>query len=401
MWGIPGNVGQIGADLRDDDLKRQLLKQQLELRMREFEAQQQQQAQELALRREEMGQRTQERADAQTFRTETRDRSDAADLAESLSPGEISPEQSSVLSKSPATRGRLMRIKPLQAKPLVEGMGSRDLGGPSEMDVLSPTPKQAESAFQKSEHRRLVEGLSPQLRQAQEAEEAGVSPTVAREMFRDRGQEMRDFAQEQDIRESTQAKYRPPQRETKPRIDIRSVPSRGPNGEPGTKLITLMDGIPIREQWEPGNPSAGERSGLADFETFDRAMSGVKESYKSELVGPAAGRYGTASQQLPGVPVPEGFDELVSKLAQVQNSLIYLRSGKQINESEFQRLKRELPLITDKPENFLTKLANTETYMETLLANRRAILGIKSAPDNTGPPSAAPKKKSWTLLPPG
>lgn len=133
------------------------------------------------------------------------------------------------------------------------------------------------------------------------------------------------------------------------------------------------------------NPNATERKELGELQTLGTALEAVKAAYKPELVGPLAGRYSEGSQSIPGLPVPAGAADLSSKLAQVQNTLIYLRSGKQINEQEFTRLKKELPLMTDKPDVFVTKLANTESMMQTLAANRQA---------NTG--GAAPAAKGFS-----
>lgn len=174
----------------------------------------------------------------------------------------------------------------------------------------------------------------------------------------------------------------------RPRVDIRSVQSRGPNGEPGTKVLTFMDGVLTEEHWEPGNPSATERKDLGDFQTLSDAFDAVDTAYKPELVGPAAGRWGSVTQVVPGLKVPEGFTDLNSKLAQVQNSLIYLKSGKQINEAEFARLQRELPLITDKPDVFIQKLDNAKTLMEKIAANRRASVGVPTRGGGGAAPSA-------------
>jgi hypothetical protein len=161
----------------------------------------------------------------------------------------------------------------------------------------------------------------------------------------------------------------------KPRIDIRNIPTMQ-GGVPGTKTVTFMNGMPIREEWNPANPSGSDLDQISDFGVLQNKFKGVRNAYRPELVGPAAGRYGQGAQAVPGMTVPEGFTDLSSRLAQVQNAMIYLKSGKQINEQEFARLQAELPLITDKSDVFEQKLTNAETYMNDLIEGRRAAHGM-------------------------
>lgn len=169
-------------------------------------------------------------------------------------------------------------------------------------------------------------------------------------------------------------------RASRPKVDVRNIPSSGPNGEPGNKIVTFMDGVKMGEIWEPANPSAGERQALADGRTIFEAFDAVREAYDPSLVGPVQGRYGAVAQNVPGLSEPQGFTDLRSKLAQVQNSLLYLRTGKQINEQEFARMMKELPSETDKPENFVIKLDNSERLMKELMANKRSFAGIGPEP---------------------
>ncbi len=176
----------------------------------------------------------------------------------------------------------------------------------------------------------------------------------------------------------------------RPRVDIRSVQSRGPNGEPGTKTMVFQDGQLVEEHWEPGNPSAQERQAFGDFTTLTEAFDNVEAAFKKNSVGPVQGRYGNLAQVVPGLPEPEGFTDLKSKLAQVQNSLLYLRSGKAISEPEFRRMMKELPSETDKDENFLTKLANARTLMREYIDNRKAAAGVGGpVPSHDAPGAAA------------
>jgi hypothetical protein len=184
--------------------------------------------------------------------------------------------------------------------------------------------------------------------------------------------EMADYEGKKKI----DAKYPGPDRAG--RIDVRSVQSRGPNGEPGTKTMVFRDGTLSEEHWEPGNPSAGERKDFGDFKTLNEAFDNVEASFaqNSGVTGPIAGRLGTLAQAVPLVKTPEGFTDIKSKLAQAQNALLYLRSGKAISEPEFQRMMKELPSENDKGPDFATKLANARALMDTFIANRKGAAGV-------------------------
>jgi hypothetical protein len=161
---------------------------------------------------------------------------------------------------------------------------------------------------------------------------------------------------------------------------VRTVQSRGPNGEPGTKLVVFQNGVPSYEQWEPGNPSAAERRDFGDFQTLNTLFDKVEQAHAAyPQTGPIAGRLGVVAQNMPGMKTPEGLTNLSGQLAQAQNALLYLRSGKAISEPEFRRMMKELPTINDKPEDFRTKLANSRATMDEFIANRKSAAGVPNA----------------------
>jgi hypothetical protein len=184
--------------------------------------------------------------------------------------------------------------------------------------------------------------------------------------------EMADYEGKKKI----DAKYPGPDRAG--RIDVRSVQSRGPNGEPGTKTMVFRDGTLSEEHWEPANPSAGERKDFGDFNTLNDAFTKVEEAYKTNggATGPVKGLIGTIAQKLPVVDTPEGFTDIKSKISQVQTQLLYLRSGKAINEKEFDRMMRELPSEFDKPADALIKIGNAKDLMDEFIANRKGAAGV-------------------------
>jgi len=86
------------------------------------------------------------------------------------------------------------------------------------------------------------------------------------------------------------------------------------------------------------NPMSGEMLDKEDaFSNLGFSMNKIKESYSDDLVGPADARVGRGKQYLEGVSTPEAAN-FYSNLSDLKNQIIYLKSGKQINEQEFVEL---------------------------------------------------------------
>jgi len=96
----------------------------------------------------------------------------------------------------------------------------------------------------------------------------------------------------------------------------------------------------------------------------------VREFYSDDLVGPVSARIGRGKQYVEGISTPEAAN-FYSQLSDLKNQIIYLKSGKQINENEYKRLLDALPNEYMSPTDFKTRLGNFEQIYSTIMDNRR------------------------------
>jgi len=113
---------------------------------------------------------------------------------------------------------------------------------------------------------------------------------------------------------------------------------------------------------------------FGDFQTVLDQLQRVKETKKPEFVGPVQGRLTTASQTT-GIGASSQAADFLANVNSIRNQLIYLRSGKQINDKEYERLLKELPNEFKSDVDFDAKLSNFEKVFTGIMNNRRAALG--------------------------
>jgi hypothetical protein len=91
-------------------------------------------------------------------------------------------------------------------------------------------------------------------------------------------------------------------------------------------------------------------------------LEGIKKSYRSELVGPLAGRAYSAGTALPSsmVTLPKGFAEFKARVTSNKNALIKAITGAQMSEPEAKRLMEQIPDVNDRPDIFEAKMAVQE-----------------------------------------
>lgn len=127
----------------------------------------------------------------------------------------------------------------------------------------------------------------------------------------------------------------------------------------GQKAAVIQEQKPIGE-------AAG--AALAGLDVMTTNLNNVDKLYKQskldklQFTGPIRGRLGTIGEKYTGNISPEEV-EFRTTLADLQDSLLRARSGAQINEQEYKRLKRFLPDYIDPSNVFETKLKrfNEET----------------------------------------
>ena len=123
---------------------------------------------------------------------------------------------------------------------------------------------------------------------------------------------------------------------------------------------------------------------FADYQTMLDSIQGVREAIKKspDVIGPVAGRVNTLKQVFG--QDPEGFTELQTRVQQVINTLVYLRTGKQMNEHEALRMEKELTNVNQPLSVFQTRLDEAERLMTAAFKNRR-----ETIPGGVTPPPPA------------
>lgn len=138
------------------------------------------------------------------------------------------------------------------------------------------------------------------------------------------------------------------------------------------------DGTPFRGQ--PGKltlqslseTATQKESGLA---TLKLALGKIKDSYDEKYVGPIASRLGKGKQYVEGMAEPKAA-QFYSAVADFRAQIMYMRSGQQINESEYQRLLSTLPNEERAPTDFTKKLEYSQKMLEEIIeARRKAAIG--------------------------
>jgi hypothetical protein len=166
-------------------------------------------------------------------------------------------------------------------------------------------------------------------------------------------------------------------------------PRNQPQPKP-TSRVTPPGGLPAKPLVSTEQPlSPAESTNLADFRTLLGQLDRVSIIYNnsSQYTGPVQGRIG-ALRNLTGIGATGEEATLRAELASIQNSIIYLKSGKQINEAEFARLKAELPLVTDPEPVFNAKLTRAKALLTTMMENRQREFAARGFRGSSAP--AAP-----------
>ena len=129
---------------------------------------------------------------------------------------------------------------------------------------------------------------------------------------------------------------------------------------------------------------AGVEDVLAKGETLFKTLGDVRANYDPNYLGPVKGTdlaFETRRRVGSAVGMPTGDREVKFRqaLSDAKNQIIYLMSGKQINESEGRRLIAQMPAATDEPSVFLAGLDRFESQVKrTLQAHQQAGTATRS-----------------------
>lgn len=169
----------------------------------------------------------------------------------------------------------------------------------------------------------------------------------------------------------------------------------------GDKVVGVTYGGKVQPIEAPGqlNPlkktlPADASQQLADFDTLSQQLDTVKTTFKPEFTGPIQARTGELAQTLDmpslGLGASQPRSDFYSNVNSIRNQLLYLRSGKQINEKEYERLLAELPNEKRSDVDFSAKLANFEKVFNEIKLNRRNALATGyNIPGSASPAPAA------------
>ncbi len=130
--------------------------------------------------------------------------------------------------------------------------------------------------------------------------------------------------------------------------------------------------------------------------TLQETLSRVKQTYDPSYVGFVSGRLGKIGEKTIGVG--ERQSKFYSDLAQLRNTLIYLYSGKQINESEYKRLTEQLPMENMPESTFKARMENFELTLMSIMENRKTAMGGYGT--NVQNPKVTPANPTGIVVPP-
>jgi len=103
--------------------------------------------------------------------------------------------------------------------------------------------------------------------------------------------------------------------------------------------------------------------------TLSTTLGRVEKSYDEKFVGPVGGRYGELKGKWIGLNEKQAM--FYADVTQLKNTLIYLMSGKQINESEYERLKDQLPSADLPASTFKARMKAFRKTLESIIEERR------------------------------
>ena len=159
------------------------------------------------------------------------------------------------------------------------------------------------------------------------------------------------------------------------------VPTRGnvqlktPANTANTGTVApAVSGKDMQPFVKPALPTS-EIVDTADFKTLLDLSKQVKDTYSPEYSGTIQGRLSKVKENWTG-GLPDKQLKFNQALESIKNRLIYLRSGKQINEQEFKRMMQELPDVKLPDNTSKIRLDNFYQMEEDLYNNRMKALGV-------------------------
>ena len=154
------------------------------------------------------------------------------------------------------------------------------------------------------------------------------------------------------------------------------------------RAVTDQQGAPIGP-----TPSSAVRTRMGEEQAGLDRINEIRGLFDPNYVGPAMGRWNQIRQNLPDIPgefddIPEPLAKFMASAAGLKNDMIRLITGAAVGVQEAKRIEREIPSITDRPEVFMAKLAQTEKNRMNLMARIGSQTGIGQGPQSATPSRA-------------
>ena len=107
--------------------------------------------------------------------------------------------------------------------------------------------------------------------------------------------------------------------------------------------------------------------------TVQDVFERIKSFYKEGYTGPAQGRLGSIKSVTVGNKPEQA--QFISDLQDLNNTLVYLKSGKQINEQEYERLKAAMPHLNLADSDFKARMGAFEKTLNSIITERQKNMG--------------------------
>ena len=143
-------------------------------------------------------------------------------------------------------------------------------------------------------------------------------------------------------------------------------------------------------------PTAGQKKAIADAQASEEALRNIQTLYKPEYVGPLAGRMGSF-QNYTGIGITPERAQFTAAVAALKNQVIHDITGAQMSQAEASRILAAVPDVTNPPEVFQARMAETMKNRERI---RQANVGGGLTPAAPAAPTvAAPPIKIMSIVP--
>lgn len=164
------------------------------------------------------------------------------------------------------------------------------------------------------------------------------------------------------------------------------------NPKTGQKVYTTKTGKPTDTVVPPAPPSEQERKDIKQEMTILKMTKDIEQLFKNDYVGPIAGRYGQLAEKF--TDLPEDQVKFYSTIRDINDFVLRVRSGAQINEQEYKRLTSFLMDANLPAENFKARLERFSQNIDWILGLERkmAEASNKTSQANIEPPASGIKK---------